>query len=69
MDISKTVNNQKNFFNSNATKVATLRIETLKKLKLILKENEEKLYTAIYTDFKKSEFETYLTELTLIYNG
>lgn len=68
MDISKTVNNQKNFFNSNATKVATLRIETLKKLKLILKENEEKLYTAIYTDFKKSEFETYLTELSLIYN-
>ena len=68
MDISKTVNNQKNFFNSNATKVATLRIETLKKLKLILKENEEKLYTAIYTDFKKSQFETYLTELSLIYN-
>ncbi|MBT7481452.1 MAG: aldehyde dehydrogenase family protein, partial [Flavobacteriales bacterium] len=42
--------------------------DTLKKLKLILKENEDKLYTAIYTDFKKSEFETYLTELSLIYN-
>ena len=68
MDIPKIVNQQKSFFNSNSTKEVTLRIETLKKLKLILKENEEKFYTAIYTDFKKSEFETYLTELSLIYN-
>jgi len=68
MDIPKIVNQQKSFFNANSTKEVTLRIETLKKLKLILKENEGKLYTAIYTDFKKSEFETYLTELSLIYN-
>ena len=68
MDIPKIIQQQKSFFNANATKEVTLRIETLKKLKLILKENEEKLYTAIYTDFKKSEFETYLTELSLIYN-
>ena len=68
MDIPKIIQQQKSFFNSNATKEVTLRIETLKKLKLILKENEEKLYTAIYTDFKKSQFETYLTELSLIYN-
>jgi len=68
MDIQKIVNQQKSFFNTNATKEVNLRIETLKKLKLILKENEDKLYDAIYTDFKKSEFETYLTELSLIYN-
>ena len=68
MDIPKIIQQQKSFFNSSSTKEVNLRIETLKKLKLILKENEEKLYTAIYTDFKKSEFETYLTELSLIYN-
>ena len=68
MDIAKIVNQQKSFFNSNSTKEVNLRIETLKKLKLILKENEDKLYTAIYDDFKKSKFETYLTELSLIYN-
>jgi len=68
MDIPKIVQQQKSFFNSNATKEVNLRIETLKKLKLILKENEDKFYTAIYTDFKKSQFETYLTELSLIYN-
>jgi len=39
MDIPKIIQQQKSFFNSNATKEVTLRIETLKKLKLILKEN------------------------------
>jgi len=68
MDIPKIVNQQKIFFNSNSTKQVSHRIETLKKLKNVLKENEQELYTAIYTDFKKSEFETYLTELSLIYN-
>ena len=68
MDILKIVNQQKAFFNSNSTKEVNFRIETLKKLKHLLKENEDKLYTAIYSDFKKSEFETYLTEISLIYN-
>ena len=68
MDILKILNQQKGFFNSNTTKDVNFRIETLKKLKHILKENEDKLYTAIYSDFKKSEFETYLTEISLIYN-
>ena len=68
MDILKIVNQQKAFFNSNATKDVNFRIETLKKLKHVLKENEDKLYTAIYSDFKKSKFETYLTEISLIYN-
>ena len=68
MDIANIVNQQKSFFNSNSTKEVNFRIETLKKLKLILKKNEDKLYTAIYDDFKKSKFETYITELSLIYN-
>ena len=67
MDIPKIVNQQKKFFNSNSTKKVSLRIETLKKLKSVLKENEQELYTAIYTDFKKSKFETYLTEISIIY--
>ena len=68
MDIAKIVNQQKSFFNSNSTKEVNLRIETLKKLKHILKKNEDRLYTAIYDDFKKSAFETYIAELSLIYN-
>jgi aldehyde dehydrogenase (NAD+) len=68
MDIQNSIQLQKEFFNSNTTKDVYFRIETLKKLKNLLKENEDKLYTAIYTDFRKSEFETYLTEISLIYN-
>jgi aldehyde dehydrogenase (NAD+) len=68
MDIQNSIQSQKEFFNSNTTKDVYFRIETLKKLKFILKENKGKLYTAIYTDFKKSKFETYLTEISLIYN-
>ena len=68
MEISKIVNSQKHFFNTNKTKDVRFRIETLKKLKTILKENEKDLYNSIYSDFKKSEFETYMSELALIYN-
>ena len=68
MEISKIINSQKHFFNTNKTKDVRFRIETLKKLKTILKENEKDLYNSIYSDFKKSEFETYMSELSLIYN-
>ena len=44
MDILKIVNQQNTFFNSNTTKEISFRIETLKKLKHLLKENEDKLY-------------------------
>lgn len=68
MEISKIINSQKHFFNTNKTKDVRFRIETLKKLKTILKENEKDLYNSIYSDFKKSEFETHMSELALIYN-
>ena len=68
MESSEIVSEQKSFFNSNKTKEVQFRIETLTKLKRILKANEDKLYTAIYDDFKKSKFETYIAELALIYN-
>lgn len=59
--------NQKIFFNSNQTKSIEFRKQQLAKLKKVLKENEELLFEAIYLDFKKSKFETYTTELSLIY--
>jgi aldehyde dehydrogenase (NAD+) len=40
----------------------------LKTIKKVLLENESLLYKAIYDDFGKSEFETYATELSLIYH-
>ena len=59
---------QQAFFNSNKTKNISFRINQLKKLKKIIKENESELYKAIFDDFGKSEFETYASELSLIYH-
>jgi aldehyde dehydrogenase (NAD+) len=59
---------QKEFFNTNKTKNLKFRREKLKLLLVVLKANEKKLYQAIYKDFRKSEFETFETELALIYH-
>jgi len=68
MKIQEIYTKQQDFFNSNATKDVSFRIEQLKKFKKVLKENEDLLYKAIYEDFGKSEFETYVSELSLIYS-
>ncbi|WP_108867084.1 aldehyde dehydrogenase family protein [Aquimarina aquimarini] len=68
MNYQEIINQQRYFFNTNATKDVTFRINQLKRLKAVLKKNEKLLYDAIYTDFKKSEFETYTTELSIIYH-
>ncbi|WP_378185393.1 aldehyde dehydrogenase family protein [Aquimarina sp. W85] len=62
------VDAQYTFFNTNATKDILFRKKALKRLKNVLKENEEILYEAIFKDFKKSKFETYVTELALVYS-
>ncbi|WP_103866305.1 aldehyde dehydrogenase family protein [Aquimarina sp. I32.4] len=68
MNYQDITNQQRYFFNTNATKDVAFRIKELKRLKAILKKNEKLLYDAIYIDFKKSEFETYTTELSIIYH-
>lgn len=67
MDFKALVEKQRAFFNANTTKEVAFRIEQLKKLKAVLSQNEGLLYEAIYADFKKSEYDTYTTELSLIY--
>ena len=61
------VKNQKSFFQTNETKPISFRIAVLKKLKVVLQQNEKMLSEAIYLDFNKSEFETYLTEFGFLY--
>ncbi|MCM4168821.1 aldehyde dehydrogenase [Arenibacter sp. H213] len=59
---------QKKFFQTNATKEVNFRIAQLKKLESLLRENEDFLHEAIYKDFKKSAFENYTTEISLLYH-
>lgn len=68
MKIENIIERQRTFFNSNQTKDIGFRIEKLKKVKFLLKENESLLYKAIYEDFGKSEFETYASELSPVYH-
>lgn len=59
---------QREYFNQNHTKPVEFRIQQLKKLRDLLKTNEKQLYDAIYMDFKKSGFDTYLTEFAVPMN-
>jgi len=68
MTVQNILADQKEFFLSGQTKPAKLRIKQLKKLKAALQENEKYFYDAIYEDFGKSEFETYATELSMVYS-
>lgn len=62
------IQSQRDFFKTNATKDIKYRKQQLQKLEHVLKSNEKLLYDAIYSDFKKSEFDAFTTELALVYN-
>lgn len=68
MEFNRVYTKQQEFFNSNQTKDINFRKEQLHKLKRVLKANETALYEAIFKDFGKSEFETYLSELSVLYH-
>ena len=62
------VQKQRIFFNTHETKELRFRIQQLNKLESILNSNEDEIYTAIYKDFKKSKFDTFVAELALLYH-
>lgn len=63
------INQQKEYFNSNATKPVPFRLEQLTKLKNVLKVNEQMLIEAVYKDFQKGSFNTFLTEFAGVYTA
>ncbi|MDP8100007.1 aldehyde dehydrogenase [Pasteurella atlantica] len=68
MNIATIIEQQKIFFHSNQTKEISFRISQLKKLKQILKQNEAQIYQALEKDLGKPKFESYLTELSILYS-
>lgn len=68
MTIANIIEQQKFFFNSNQSKDIAFRTQQLLKLKKLLKDNEKAICQAIHSDFGKSAFEVYLTELSMIYH-
>lgn len=57
---------QRAYFNSHETKKLDFRIKQLLKLKKAILEYEQDIFDALYADFKKSNFETYETEVGMV---
>ncbi len=62
------INKQKEYFNTNITKDYKFKLNNLIKLKELLISHEEEIYDALKSDLNKSKFESYATELSLIYD-
>lgn len=68
MSFQELFQKQKEFFQTGKTADIKFKKQQLQKLKDAVKKNEDKLYSAIYKDFGKSEFDTFSTEISFIYN-
>ena len=66
--IKSVFNKQKEFFNSGKTNDINVRIDTLNKLKQVIKVNENKILEALRKDLGKSNFEGYATEVGIVYD-
>jgi len=64
-NIPELINSQKAFFKSQKTKAVEYRLSLLKDLKKEIISKEQAIYEALHKDFKKSEFETYISEYAL----
>lgn len=64
--IPDSVVQQRLFFDSQATKPISYRLKQLKALKAELIRSEKALCDALYNDFKKSHFETFISEFGIV---
>ncbi|MDR9417122.1 MAG: aldehyde dehydrogenase [Gracilimonas sp.] len=68
MNAEALLKKQREYFNTGNTKSVGFRIQQLETLKKLITEHEQEFVDAIYADFKKPEFETYVTELGIIHD-
>jgi len=66
--MNQLITQQRNYFNTHETKGLKFRLAQLSKLDTLLKSNEKLMFEAIYKDFKKSKFDTFVSELALLYH-
>ncbi|AYN02196.1 aldehyde dehydrogenase [Chryseobacterium sp. 3008163] len=66
MNYQDILHSQKEFFNTQKTKNVKFRKMYLEKLRDLIIQNENLLYEAIDKDFGKSQFETYVTEISFV---
>ena len=61
------IKNQRDYFNTNETKPVPFRIRALNNLRDLLRNHEDEINDAIHTDYKKSEFDSFLSEFLVVY--
>ena len=66
MNYQEILLSQREFFNTHKTKNVKFRKIYLEKLRDLIIQNESSLYEAIDKDFGKSQFETYVTEISFV---
>ncbi|MBW8362735.1 MAG: aldehyde dehydrogenase [Kaistella sp.] len=66
MNFHEILSAQKELFSSQKTKNLNFRKMYLEKLKTVITDNQNLLYEAIYSDFGKSEFDTFTTEISFV---
>lgn len=66
-NIKNIIDKQRDYFETNATRNIDFRITQLKRFKKAIQENEDNIYEALNADFKKSKFETFATEIGIVY--
>ena len=66
-EISRILDEHKKFFAAGKTKNIDFRIKQLNVLKQALKTNEEAIIAAMYQDLHKSRYETFTTEIGVLY--
>lgn len=67
-DLLEVFDKQKKFFKENNTRDIDFRINALNTLKDIIKLNENKIFEALKKDLGKSDFESYATEISIVYD-
>lgn len=67
MDIKTCVENQRAYFNTHATLSYAFRFEALTLLKRVIQEHELEIMEALKQDLGKSNFESYMTEIGMVF--
>ncbi len=65
--IKEIIEKQSAFFNAGGTKPIKFRKQKIKALKREIKVNEQAIFDALHKDFGKSNYESYITEIGLVY--
>ena len=68
MEVTTLYQKQKTFFNTQATIDVSFRRAALKKLQAVIEKKEDAILKALFQDLKKSEYESFLTEVFIIKN-